>query len=302
MIVLITGANGFIGSALTALLVKKGYTVHYLTTSLKKIKNTANYKGFLWKPFSNEIDLRCFDGVEVIVNLAGHSINCKWNKRNKDLIKNSRLQVSNTLFNALQQIDHRVKHIISASAIGIYPSNATINYTEDYTVETFDFLSDVCYHWEKANKRFETIGITSTITRFGLILSKDEGVLHELAKIVSLGLGACLGNGKQGMSWIHYEDVIRIIDHLIEKQIAGVFNVVASNPTSQKQFLICLAKQLRKPLIFPNIPSFLIRLILGERAVLVLSNQWISNQKIENTGYQFKYKTLEDTLKDLYNS
>ena len=302
MRILVTGANGFVGSALCALLLSEGHEIHYLTTSYKKIKNTTNYKGFLWKPHSNEIDLACLDGVEVVVNLAGHTINCKWTERNKALIYNSRMDCSNVLFHALSENKHTVKHIIHASAIGIYQTSETQVYNETKLNYGSDFLAHVCTNWEKANERFSTIGIANTLVRFGLILSKDEGVLHELAKVTALGFGAPLGNGKQWMSWIHFEDVIQIIKHIITKNLSGIYNIVAPEPVVQTAFLHALANQLQTKLWLPNVPEFIIKLALGERSSLVLSSQKVLSQKIENSGYQFKFRTLNVALKDLYHS
>lgn len=302
MKILVTGANGFIGSALCALLLSNGHEIHYVTTSIKKIKNTPNFKGFLWKPHNNEIDLHCLNEVEAIINLAGHTINCPWTERNKALILESRLNTSQLLFNTLQNNQNTVKHIISASAIGIYKSSVTEMYTEESTNLGDDFLATVCKQWEKENLRFNDLGIKTAIVRFGLILSKEHGVLYELAKVVSKGFGACLGNGKQWMSWIHFEDVIQIILHLLVSNREGVFNLVGPSVVTQKQFLKLLAHQLDKPLWLPNIHSFVIKAALGERSALVLSSQKVSSLKIEKTGYAFKFQALDIALKDLYNT
>ena len=300
MKILVTGATGFIGTALCAHFLKHHHSVHYLVTDAADVKDKENYKGFLWNPAKNEIDLKCFSGVDAIVNLAGHSINCKWTKGNKKQIHDSRINCSNTLFNALKNNEHQVKFIVNASAIGIYESSETAIYDEDSQFFGNDFLATVCKDWETANLRFETLGIKTAITRFGLILSKDNGVLHELAKVVSKGLGANLGNGNQWMSWIHFNDVIEILNQLIQTQQAGIFNVVAFNPVRQNQFLKTLAKQLRKPLWLPNIPAFALKIALGEKTALVLSSQKVQPKNLENIGYKFLYPDLKMALMDIY--
>lgn len=303
MNVLITGATGFIGSELTAFLLQNNCTVHYVTTSAKKINNSnANFQGFLWNPDKNEIDVNCFNGVDVIVNLAGHSINCKWNNANKIQILQSRISCSKTLFNALKTTNHTVKYIINASAIGIYKSSEDLIFTEDSQDFGNDFLALVCKQWEQANKNFETLGIAVSFARFGLILSKKQGVLNELHKVVSKGLGANLGNGKQWMSWIHYQDAVQILYKLITTQKTGVFNVVAPNAVQQNTFLKTLAKQLNKPFWLPNIPNFIVKILLGEKALLVLSSQHVKPQNILKLGYMFKYVNLNDALKNLYSA
>ncbi len=300
MKVLITGATGFIGTALRSYLLKNNHSVHYLVTDAADIKDKENYKGFLWNPEKNEIDLNSLDQVDAIVNLAGHTINCAWTEENKNQIHNSRINCSNTLFNALQTNEHQVKSIVNSSAIGIYQSSETAVYNENSSDFGTDFLAEVCKDWEVANLRFEQLGIKTAITRFGLILSKDNGVLHELAKVVSKGLGANLGNGKQWMSWIHFNDVIEIIYQLLKEQQSGIFNVVAPNAVKQNQFLKLLAAQLNKPLWLPNIPSVFIKIGLGERSALVLSSQHVQSVKLTEIDYKFRFTNLASTLKDLY--
>ncbi|WLD24677.1 TIGR01777 family oxidoreductase [Flavobacterium dauae] len=302
MKILVTGATGFIGTALCSHLLKNNHSVHYLVTDATDIKDKKNYKGFLWNPEKNEIDLNSLAEVDAIVNLAGHTINCKWTDENKKQIHNSRINCSNTLFNALQDNEHQVKFIVNASAIGIYQSSETAVYTENSTGFGDDFLATVCKDWEAANLRFEGLGIKTAITRFGLILSKDNGVLHELAKVVSKGLGANLGNGKQWMSWIHFNDVIQMIYQILNQQQNGIFNVVAPNPVRQNEFLKLLASQLNKPLWLPNIPSIFIKIGLGERSALVLSSQHVQSVKLPEIGCKFMFTNLESTLKDLYKS
>lgn len=300
MKVLVTGATGFIGTALCSHLLKHNHSVHYLVTNAKDIKDKENYKGFLWNPEKNEIDLNSLEQVDAIVNLAGHTINCAWTEENKKAIHDSRINCSNTLFKALKDNQHQVKSIVNASAIGIYPSSETAVYTEHSTDFGNDFLAEVCKDWEAANLRFESLGINTAITRFGLILSKDNGVLHELAKVVSKGLGANLGNGEQWMSWIHFNDVIEIIYQLLKNQQGGIFNVVAPNAVKQHQFLKLLAAQLNKPLWLPNIPEFVIKFGLGKRSALVLSSQHVQSVKLPEIGYKFMFTDLANTLKDLY--
>lgn len=300
MKVLITGATGFIGTALCSHFLKNNHSVNYLVTDVADINDKINYKGFLWNPEKKEIDLNSLNQVDAIVNLAGHTINCKWTDENKKQIHDSRINCSNTLFNALQSNEHQVKSIVNASAIGIYQSSEMAVYNEHSSDFGNDFLAEVCKDWEAANLRFEGLGIKTAITRFGLILSKDNGVLHELAKVVSKGLGGNLGNGKQWMSWIHFNDVIQIIYHLLKEQQNGVFNVVAPNALRQNEFLKLLATQLNKHLLLPNIPSVFIKIGLGERSALVLSSQHVQSVRLPEMGYKFKFTDLSSTLKDLY--
>ena len=303
MKVLVTGATGFIGTALCKELLSKGYQVNYLTMSADEIKHTnPDFQGFLWDPAKNEIDLNCLKNVDAIVNLAGHTINCKWTDQNKNRILQSRIDCSNTLYNSLQSTAHQVKYIINASAIGIYLSSENNIYTEENIHYGNDFLARVCEDWEQANKRFEQLGIKTAITRFGLVLAKNHGVLYELAKVVKTGMGASLGSGRQWMSWIHYKDVVHGIAYLLKLQMVGVFNFTAPYAIQQQDFLKLLATRLNKPLWLPNIPEFIIKLGLGERSALVLSSQHVKPEKLIENNYQFLFPNLATTLKDLYNN
>lgn len=301
MKILVTGATGFIGTLLCNELLQHGYDVNILTLSKDKNSNQPNnIREYHWNPAKNEIDQNCIKDVDAIVNLAGYTINCKWNSENKRKILESRLDCSDTLYNLLKSTNHKVKHIISASAIGIYKSDQYETYDETNFKVGDDFLAEVCKQWEAANNRFAELGIATTITRFGLVLSKDHGVLNELAKVVKLGLGTNLGNGKQWMSWIHYQDVINGIIHLLKNRNEGTYNFVAPIAVQQNEFLLKLAKQLNQKLRLPNIPSLLINIGMGERASLVLSSQRVVPKKLLESNFKFNYINLKDALQNIY--
>lgn len=301
MKILVTGATGFIGKDLCEKLLNEGHQIHYLTTSKTKLINKKNYEGFLWDPAKTELDTAALKEVDAIINLAGHTINCQWNTTNKAWILNSRINSSDTLYNALKKEKNQVKFILNASAIGIYKSSEQNLYNEKSNDFGSDFLADVCKQWEEANQRFQNLGIETAIARIGLLLSKETGVLHELNKVVSLGLGACLGNGKQWMSWIHKDDVIGAMAFLLNQQKSGIYNIVAPQPLHQKAFLEQLAKTKNRRIWLPNIPPSIIKLILGERAALVLSSQQVSSLKLEQNGYTFQFKDLKSTLEAIYS-
>jgi len=302
MKVLVTGATGFIGKDLCKTLLQNGHQIHYLTTRKGKIENKQNYQGFLWNPAKNEIDSNAFKGVEAIINLAGHTINCSWSSSNKAWILNSRIDSSDTLYKALKENNHQIKYIFNASAIGIYKSSYDNYYDEKSTDFGTDFLADVCKQWEAANQRFQTLGIATAIGRIGLVLSKEAGVLYELNKVVSMGLGACLGNGKQWMSWIHKEDLVAAILFLMETQKSGFYNLVAPSPLRQKGFLELLAQSRNRRIWLPDIPSFFLKIILGERAVLVLSSQQVNAEKLQLSGYNFQFTDLKGALDTIYKT
>lgn len=302
MIVLITGATGFVGSKLAAFWITKGITVHYLTTSREKIKNDPFFKGFYWNPAANEIDEAAFKGVSCIVNLAGKPISSSWNTSGKRQILESRLSSAATLYAFLSQHKHEVTQIISASAVGIYPSDFHKVYTEEEPDTNAFFLGEVCKAWEAANKKYEILGIRSTILRFGLICDPDAGALKPFRLFVQNYLGACLGSGKQWYSWIHWKDVIEMIGFCFDQQLTGTYNCVAPRPLIQKEFLKQLAEKLDKPLFLPAVPVVVLRLLMGEKQQLITDSQCVASKKIESKGFVFQFPTFKEALDDLFDN
>lgn len=299
MIVLVTGATGLVGKEVVSLLLQHNYTVHFLTTSKSKIKQTENFKGFYWNPKKNEIDLNCFNGVEAIIHLAGSTIAKRWTKSYKEEIITSRVDSANLLFQSLKKNPNQVKQIISASAIGIYPDSLTNYYTEDFTDFNDTYLSKVVQHWESSINQFEQIGLLTSKIRIGLVLAKNGGALPQLIKPLQYGLGSIFGSGKQIQSWIHIQDLARLFQFVLENKLQGNYNAVAPNPVSHRDLMFALAQKLNKPLYFPNIPKFVMKLVLGEMHTLLFESQMVSSKNIENKGFVFKYEDIENALSDL---
>lgn len=299
MIILITGATGLIGSALSKKLLDKGYTIHYLTTSKNKLENKPNYKGFYWNPNQKEIDTKCFDGVEVIVNLAGASISNRWTKSYKEEIISSRILTSNLIFDTLSAIDHSVKQFVSASGTAIYPESYEKMYSETATETADDFLAKVVKIWENGANQFSSLNSKVAIIRTGVVYAKNGGAFPELIKPIKFGVGAVMGNGKQVQSWIHLEDLVNLYSFVIENQLDGIYNAVAPETISNKEQTITIAKKLKKPLFLPNIPRFIMNLILGEMSLLLFTSKNLSSKKILDKGFSFKYPDLNSALNEL---
>lgn len=298
--VLITGATGLVGRELVRQCHEDGIAVNYLTTSKEKIENTENYKGFYWNPKKGEIDVEVFNGVTAIINLAGASISERWTNKYKTIVLESRINTINLLYDTLQKIDHNIVHFISASGVSIYPNSKTKLYTEEEDKEKDDtFLAEVVVAWEAAAARFKSSGMEVSKVRTGVVLAKNDGALPKLVKPVKLGLGAPLGSGEQWLSWIHLKDIAGIYLFLLNNQLEGKYNAVAPNPVQNKKITKLIAAKLESPLWLPNIPAFVLKLVLGEMSVLVLEGQLVSSHKIEQLGYSFKYYNLENALQDL---
>jgi uncharacterized protein (TIGR01777 family) len=299
MRVLITGATGLIGSKISRLCREKGIKVHYLSTSKDKLENKTDYKGFYWNPNENEIDSKAIEGVDTIINLVGASIAERWTPEQKKKILKSRTETANLLYTCLQENEHEVKNLLSASAIGIYPSSLEKLYTEEDQGVDDSFVGEVVVKWEEAVDNFKDLGIEVAKIRIGLVLAKNGGMLQKLKEPVNFNVGSPLGNGKQWQSWIHIDDISGIFMFALEKELTGVYNAVAPNPVTNKELVNEVASQMGKPVWLPNVPKVALKLVLGEMSRLVLSSQLVSSDKIEQEGYNFKYVNLSKALEDL---
>ncbi len=230
MTILITGATGLVGNKLVSSLKKDNHTIHYLSTSKSKLKNNLNYKGFYWNPATGEIDKKAFDDVTVIIHLAGASISKKWTKAYKKEILDSRVEGANLIFETLKSIPNKVERFISASAVGIYPSDLNYIYNENNTQIDDSFLGEVTEKWEKSASQFKTLSIEVSIVRIGVVLAKESGALVEITKPINYGLGAVLASGQQYVSWIHIDDLVAIFKYILDSNLKGVYNAVSPYP------------------------------------------------------------------------
>lgn len=299
MRVLITGATGLIGQEIVKQCHAQDITVHYLTTSKSKLSKEANYKGFYWNPNTNEIDHNCFKDVSAIINLVGASISKRWTKSYKKEILESRTKTAQLLQDTIKAHNYDIDHVVSASAIGIYPTSLTNYYEEDATQVSDTFLGEVVEQWEKAVDGFKILGCKLAKVRIGLVLAKDGGALPEIVKPIKFGVGAAFGDGKQWQSWIHIRDLAGIFMHILHYELEGIYNGVAPNAVPNKELTKVAASVLQRPLILPNIPKLAMKLVLGEMHILLFESQRVSSQKIENKGFNFTYANLRPALEDL---
>ena len=300
MKILITGATGLIGNKLVKLLLAKNHTVYYLTTSKLKIVSKPNYQGFYWNPQQSKIDENCIYEVDTIVHLAGANIAKRWTNTYKQEIIESRTLSSELLYNLVRKNPNQVKQFISASGTAIYPESFDKIYDET-TKETEDsFLSNVVKKWEESANRFQVLGLKVCILRTGIVLSNLGGALPEMVKSIKMGFGAAMGNGKQMQSWIHINDLVEMYCFVIENQLEGLYNAVTPNPISNQELTTVIAKTLKKPLFLPNIPQFLMKIVLGEMSYLLFSSKKLSPEKIIDKGFQFKFSEIKEAIADLY--
>jgi uncharacterized protein (TIGR01777 family) len=299
MRILITGATGLIGSEIVKLCREKEIGVNYLTTSKSKIEKKSDYKGFHWNPSKGEIDPACLEEVGTIINLAGANIFRRWTDNAKEKILNSRIDSLELLYRTLENNEHEIGHLVSASAVGVYPHSYDKMYFEDEKNLDEHFLGSVVQKWEAAADRFRTLDLRVAKIRVGLVLGKDGGALPKLNQVVKMNVGAVLGKGKQWQSWIHVRDLARIFLHVVENGLNGVYNAVAPNPVTHEELMKELAKQQGKKIWLPRVPSFVLKGVMGEMACTVLTSQLVASKKIEDTGYAFQYVNLHKALENL---
>lgn len=301
MRILIAGATGMIGRRLVQSCHEKGIEVYYLTTSMSKIQDFNNFKGFYWNPKSNEIDYAAFQDVTAIINLAGVSISNRWTSKMCKEIYNSRVDAAHLIYKTLQNIPHQVTHYISASAIGIYPPSYTAMYTEDSTQKDDSFLGKTVQDWEAAAYKMKDLGIRVACIRTGVVLDAHEGAFPKLIKPIKMGFGSPLGNGKQWMSWIHIDDVVGVYLHCLKNGVSGILNAVAPNPVTNANMTKRIADNLNKELWAPKVPRFILRLVLGKMFTLAVDGQLVYSNRLKEQKFRFHYVNIESAIKSLLN-
>jgi len=299
MRVLITGATGLIGQEIVKLCHQSKIDVNYLTTSKSKISKNEAYQGFYWNLEQSEIDTNCFKDVEVIINLVGATVAKRWTSSYKQEILDSRTKSANLLVTSLKNISHTVRHIISASAIGIYPDSFQNYYMENSPEEDSGFLGEVVKKWEDAVLQFKDLGIEVSLLRIGLVLSDKGGAFPKIKKPIQYGVGAVFGSGKQWQSWIHVSDLAHMFVYVLKEELTGVYNAVAPNPVSNKKLTDTVANRLNKNIVLPGVPRLTMKLFLGEMHTLLFLSQRVCSDKIAKTGFEFEYDNITSAVNAL---
>ena len=300
MKVLITGGSGTLGKQIANLVFKKKYEVNILTRNKNLKSNNPQLKYFYWNPKKEDIDLDCFNDVDCVINLAGFSVFNLWTKVNKNKIFDSRVGSTNFILDVILKKNIKIKSFVNASAIAAYRDSPDFTSSENDSINNPNsFINQVVVKWEDEVKKFESKlpDISFSIMRIGLVLSKSGG-LYKMCKMLSkLFILSPIGSGNQWQSWIHEKDAAKIIISSCENSWRGTYNLVAPNPVKQNELINKIAIFNKSRVIFPNIPSFIIKSVFGKMSEVILSSQKVKSIKLSESDFSFKY--IDDALKDL---
>ena len=291
MRVAISGASGFIGSAVARRLEAGGHQVTRL------VRGTPRAGEIHWIP-SGALDPQPLEGFDGVVHLAGESISGRWTAAKKARILNSRVQGTLTIAATLARLQNKPRVLVSASAIGFYgPRGDEI--LDETSSPGSDYLSEVARQWESATEAAVRAGIRVVLLRFGVVLGKGGGALARMLPPFKMGVGGRIGSGKQWMSWVALEDAAGAVERaLTSEALRGAVNVVAPNPVRNSEFTRALGEVLHRPTVFP-MPAIAVKLAFGEMGTtLLLGSQRVMPTKLEASGFQFKYPGLKSALED----
>jgi len=297
MNILVTGSSGLIGSALRPFLE----TCHHQVARLPRVSRDGGPPpARAWDPEKGAFPTAALEGFDAVIHLAGENIAARrWTRKEKELIRNSRIKGTRHLCEALARLDRPPKVLIAASATGYYGDRGAEMLDED-SAPGAGFLPAVCREWEEATAPAAGRGIRVVNLRFGVVLTPAGGALASMLPAFRAGLGGPMGSGWQFMSWVAMDDVIGAVQHaLLTESLRGPVNVVSPQPVSNRDFSRVLGRVLNRPAFF-RMPAFALKILLGEMAgPLLLAGARVQPRRLLETGYAFRYPDLEDALRHL---
>lgn len=287
MKIVVSGSTGLIGSRLVRVLEARGDTVVRLV------------RGAQWDPERGTIDRNALEGSDAVVHLAGENIFGRWTEAKKQRIRDSRVQGTRLVSNALLGLTRAPHVLLAASAVGYYGDRGSEILTERSS-PGHDFLAEVAREWEEAAGSAATAGIRVVNMRFGIVLSPAGGALAKMLRPFRLGLGGPIVGGNQYVSWIEHSDLVNAIQHALGRNdLAGPVNLTAPNPVTNRELATTLGKVLGRPAIVP-VPAFALRLAFGaDGAAMLQGGQRVLPERLIASGFQFVYPTITAALQHL---
>ena len=297
MRITLTGATGFLGRLLTQRLIREGHETRLLIRRAEPgLPPEAQI--FFWDPPRLQPPMESLEGADAIINLAGAPVAQRWTQASRQLLRSSRLDPTRLLIEALSTLSHRPAILLNASAIGYYGNREDEELTEASAAGD-GFLAQLSVEWERQASLARALGLRVHLLRTGVVLGQEGGALPAMLPVFRAGLGGRLGSGRQWMSWIHKDDWIGAVLHLLVHDLPpGPVNLTAPHPVRNSDFSLMLGKVLRRPAIFP-VPAFLLRLIFGDMSSVLLDSQRVLPRSLESANYSYLYPQLESALRGL---
>ena len=289
-IVLITGASGTLAKSVAKKLQNDGFEVLFYSSSI----NIVNDKNIFYWDVENKIfDKSPLDKCSHIIHLSGYSVINKWTEKNKKKMYSSRVSAAKLLFDYCKEKKINIKTFISASAIGYYGFES-IGLKNENDLPSKDWLSKLAVDWESAASLFEGIDSRVIKLRISLILTRSTGFLKPILLSMKLGVAPILGNRKQSFEWIHLDDLANfILFSLKNKNVSGAYNIATEKKTNQEDFLNIIKKKYFKHSLLLKVPTFILKLLFGQRIKIISSDIAVSVDKLKSTGFLFKYPSLD---------
>ena len=305
MKIAITGATGFVGSRLVEQLNTQGHQILVLTRNSSKAQKVFPRSAFPkleiveYTPTESGSWQQAISGCDGVVNLAGEPISERWTPEHKQAILESRQLGTRKLVEAIAKAEVKPQVLVSGSAIGYYGTSETTAFDEN-SASGNDFLAQVCQQWEAEAEKVKESGVRLVILRIGIVLG-NGGALGKMINPFKMFAGGPIGSGSQWFSWIHRDDLVNLIIEATQRQdMAGAYNATAPNPVRMKDFCQTLGEVMNRPSWLP-VPDFVLELLLGDGAIVVLEGQQVLPKKTQSIGFKYQYPNLKPALQDIVN-